>query len=160
MLPQAAIQSGVVGSGHQLYFCDLSILRDGKFNGKSAPFPHPRRFRSEAEPILSDHWQNTAQVWSEIAASQSGGAPGSGGVANSGRLGVGADGVDQYRARIGQKSGHKTAAQGLQHFSKTASLTAPLGYLCTDGKFSTAERMLSLQKMWPKLPQCSLNQPF
>ena len=37
------------------------------------------------------------------SASQSGSAPGSGGVASPGRLGVGADGVNQHRARTGEK---------------------------------------------------------
>src|SRR6266699_1607389 len=44
------------------------------------------------------------------SASQSRSAPGSGGVASPGRLGIGADGVDQHHARTGEKYGHTTAA--------------------------------------------------
>ncbi len=38
------------------------------------------------------------------------GTPGSGGAASPGRVGVGADGVDQHYARTGEKYGHTTAA--------------------------------------------------
>src|SRR5215813_14006184 len=44
------------------------------------------------------------------SASQSRSAPGSGGVASPGGLGIGADGVDQHHARTGEKYGHTTAA--------------------------------------------------
>src|SRR4029077_19950309 len=44
------------------------------------------------------------------SAPQSGSAPGSGGTARPGRVGVGANGVDPHHARTGEKYGHTTAA--------------------------------------------------
>jgi hypothetical protein len=41
---------------------------------------------------------------------QSGSAPRSGGTASPGRVGIGADGVNQEHARTGEKYGHTTAA--------------------------------------------------
>ncbi len=50
------------------------------------------------------------------------GTPGSGGAASPGRVGVGADGVDQHYARTGEKYGHTTLLRQVKGVGPITSL--------------------------------------
>jgi hypothetical protein len=79
------------------------------------------------------------------SAPQSGSAPGSGGAASPGRVGIGADGVDQHHARTGEKYGHTTAACSSPSFAEKVKDGIP---------FEVREALLPLVQLVETVNDC------
>jgi hypothetical protein len=97
----AWVQDVITECGHEVLVANPRLMEGSK---------RRKRKRSHRRQQVGPIGAGGSAVVVPDSASQSRSAPGSGGVASPGRLGVGADGVNQQHARTGEKYGHRTAA--------------------------------------------------